>query len=265
MMTIRKHITIISMIILTLLTISSLSKKVAKKSRASMRNGTAAGNSTAAVGTDVFVGKTNASNAVGLVGSSVYTIAAAPYKVATCDQVLQIPGTTLDLDDYSEANRKPAFMTLSIYFANFFNVKNSSALVQSMETQLLTNELTEIPGAPGCTMFKTKRKDYSFCFASEDIRKQIQAAAIKFLNCKMNGKNDIAIRDALKGCDLSKIDLSKKGPFGEAGPKIKAVLDKINGKKDNTAAWEKVNPYYVNKGVPGDHPPRKNKVEMKPM
>lgn len=237
-----------------------------------MRNGTApaAGNSTAgaagaAVGTDVFVGKTNASNAVGLVGSSVYTIAAAPYKIKTCDQVLQIPGTTLDLEDYAEANRKPAFMTLSIYFANFFNVKNSSALVQSMDTQMLTNQLTEIPGAPGCTFFKTQKKEYAFCFASEEIRKQIHDAAIKFMNCKMNGKNEVALKEALRGCDLSKADLSKKGPFGEAGPKIKAALDKMNGKKDNTALWAAVNPYYINKGIPGDHPPRKNKVAMKPM
>ena len=258
MITIRKHITIISMIILTLLTLNNslrTNKKLNKKAKVSRGNATAlAGNATAGVGTDVFVKKPNATNALGVVGSSIYTIAAAPYKVVTCDQVLQIPGKTLDLNNYSEAGRKPAFMTLSIYFANFFPQKNSSMLVQSMETQLLTNELTEIPGAPGCTMFQTKTKSYSFCFESEEIREQVQAAAQKFLNCKPNPKNEIALENALKGCDLSKIDLTKKGPFAEAGPKIAAVLAKMNAKKK--PSWAGVNPYYVKKGIPGDHPPK---------
>lgn len=261
---IRKHITIISMIILTLLALNNTlmsHKKIAKKSKTQMRNATApAGNAT---GTDVFVGKTNASNALGVVGSSIYTIAAAPYVVKTCDQVLQIPGTTLDMDNYSEAGRKPAFMTLSIYFANFFPQKNSSMLVQSLETQLLTNELTEIAGAPGCTTFQTQKKQYNFCFASEEIRKQIQAAAQKFLNCKpANAKNEVSLEIALQGCDLSKADLTKKGPFGVAGPKIAAILLKMKNKKEKKIDWTGVNPYYVNKGIPGDHAPKTAKVAM---
>ena len=259
MMMIRKHMTIISMIILTLLALNNSlmsNKKITKKAKVQSRgNATAAGNAT---GTDVFVGKTNASNAVGLVGSSVYTIAAAPYVVKTCDQVLQIPGTTIDLDNYSQAGRKPAFMTLSIYFANFFPQKNSSMLVQSMETQLLTNELTQIPGAPGCTTFQTQKKTYSFCFESEEIRKQIRAAAVKFLHCKPNAKaNEVSLEIALQGCDLGKVDLTKKGPFGVAGPKIAAVLLKMKNKKDGVIDWKGVNPYYINKGIPGDHPPTK--------
>lgn len=267
MMMIRK-ITIISMIILSLLSLTNSAmsnKKITKKVRVQtlMRNATAGGNTTAAVGTDVFAGKTNASNAAGIVGTSRYTIASAPYVVESCDQVLQIPGKTLDLSNYSDKARKPGFMTLSIYFANFFPSKNSSQLIQSMETQMLTAELSPIAGAPGCTIFKSARKSYSFCFESDEIREQIQAAAVKFLNCKPNPKNELALEYALKGCDLSKVDLTKTGPFGTAGPKIKAVLDRMKNKKPKKDNWKGINPYYVSKGVPGDHPPRTNKVNLK--
>ena len=216
------------------------------------------GNATGpAVGTDVFIKTTNATNAVGTVGTAAFTIASAPYKVVSCDQVLQIPGTTIDLNNYSVKERKPAFMTLSIYFANFFPTKDSNKLIQSMETQLLTDSLTAIAGAPGCTIFKQKGKSYSFCFADDEILEQIAAATQKFLSCKPNPKNELALEFALKGCDLSKVDLTKKGPFGTAGPKIEEVLNKMKNKtkkKDNTKG---VNPYYLNKGIPGDHPKKK--------
>ena len=60
------------------------------------------------------------------------------------------------MDNYSK--RHDAFMTFSIYFANFFKKNDVKELMVSMETQMLTAELTEIPGAPGCTIFKTKSK-----------------------------------------------------------------------------------------------------------
>jgi len=113
-----------------------------------------------AAGTNVFKGSSNASNAAGVVGSAEYTIAKPPYVVKTCDQVLQIPGKTINLKNYSD--RKPGFMTLSIYFANFFTSNNSSQLIESLETQMLTEELHELQGAPGCTMFRTQKKRIFF-------------------------------------------------------------------------------------------------------
>lgn len=144
-------------------------------------------------------------------------------------------------------------MTMSIYFSNFFTSNNSSQLIESMETQMLTAELNELQGAPGCTLFKTNKKEYSFCFENEDIREQIEHAAKKFLNCKPNPNNEIALEYALKGCDLSKVDLSKKGPFGKAGPKIHHVLEKMKKKDKKKDNWKGVNPYYIKKGVPGDN------------
>ena len=267
MMPIRKYrIAIISTIILSLLSLSMSAmsnKKITKKSKVSnlLRLNSTAGNATA-VGTDVFAGKNNASNAAGIIGTSDYTIASAPYKVASCDQVLQISGKTLDLSNFSESNRKPAFMTLSIYFANFFPTKNSSQLIQSMETQMLSSSLSPIPGAPGCTIFKSNGKSYSFCFESNEIRQQIDAAVTKFLSCKPNPKNELALEFALKGCDLSKVDLTKKGPFGTAGPKISQVLEKMK-KKPKKNNYKGVNPYYIAKGIPGDNPPVAKKALSK--
>jgi len=265
---IKNRITIITLIILVLLSLT-LAKKVAKKKlkeRSNSRNNiTEASNSTLEshskhrahadpAGTNVFQGKNNASNAVGLVGGSEHTITQPPYEVVSCDQVLQIPGTFLHSEDYDVSKRKPGFMTLSIYFANFFNSNNSSQLLKSLETQMLTSELVKIDGAPGCTTFKTINKKKDFCFKDETIREQIRAAAKKFLSCKPDLNNDSHLEEALKGCDLSKVDLSHKGPFGKFGKKIAEILRKIKGKeqKFDFSKLKGVNPYYLRKGIPGD-------------
>lgn len=263
MQMIKKNITIITLIILVLLSFTMSLRKFSKitKTKKSLTSSFSQSRNTsnttapaagAALGTDIFVGKSNASNAAGVVGTANYTITKAPYIVKSCDQVLQISGKTINLNNYSD--RKPAFMTFSIYFANFFPMKNSSALIKSMETQLLTAGLTEIPGAPGCTLFKGPSNDYPFCFESEVIRKQIEEAAVKFLNCKNELNSEINLEYALKGCDLSKVDLGKHGPFGKYGKKIHKVLEKLKKKKEGGKDnYKGVNPYYIKKGVPGDH------------
>ena len=143
-------------------------------------------------------------------------------------------------------------MTLSIYFANFFNKKDINQLVLSMETQMLTHQITKIPGAPGCSVFKTKYTEFPFCFENEDIRKQIQDAVIKFLSCKNEDLDDDNLKNALSGCDLTKLDLSIKGPFGKLGEKIKEIMTKMKGKNKKNLNSSDINPYYRGKGVPGD-------------
>jgi hypothetical protein len=156
-------------------------------------------------------------------------------------------------------------MTFSIYFANFFAKNDVNEFLLSMNTQTLTHELTQVPGAPGCTIFKTMTKDYPFCFADESVRQQIQAAAIKFLNCRsQNNGGGYDLTHALSGCDLEKVDLSVNGPFGASGPKIKEVYDKMRAKKqEKKIDWTGVNPYYIAKGVPGDEV--KEQVPLNPV
>lgn len=281
MMMIKNRITIITMIILVLLSVS-LTKKITKKkvthrSLSSMKNNNTSdaagapapkpkptpdgkgGKGGAAKGTDVFAGKSNATNAVGFVGTHVHTIVQPPYDVVSCDQILQIKGTTLDLKNYDDSLRKPSFMTLSIYMANFFKTNNSSDLLESIDTQMLNHELTEIPGAPGCTMFKTQKQSRPFCFENNIIRKQINAAVQKFLNCKPDAQSEMQLELALANCDLAKVDLTKRGPFGKFGKKIKKILKKIKEKKekanDQSEKWSDVNPYYLHRGVPGEELP----------
>lgn len=147
-------------------------------------------------------------------------------------------------------------MTLSIYYANFFTSRNIKEFLFSMETQMLTAELVMIGGAPGCTLFKTMYKTYPFCFANDDIRNQIQVAAVKFLNCRpARNQNYKDLFKLLGPCDFDKVDLSVNGPFGTSGPKIKEVMDKIKaGQGEKKIDWAAmgVNPYYIKKGVPGD-------------
>ena len=196
----------------------------------------------------------DASNAVGIVGElSDYTISKPPYVVKTCDQVLQIEGKVLDTSNYSI--RTPGFMTLSIYFVNFFKSNNASQLIESMRTPEITNTLSELGGAPGCTMFKTLTKEYFFCFDTPAILKQMSKAMQKFMNCAPDPKKAYEMENALANCDLSKADLGKHGPFGKAGKKIKKALEKIKEKKEkknNKNAMKGVNPYYMKKGIPGD-------------
>ena len=74
-------------------------------------------------GTNVFEGKINATDAVGKVGFTNYSIYKPPYKVKRCDQILLLPGKKLDPSDY--CLKEDAFMTMSIYMMNFFLKKRS--------------------------------------------------------------------------------------------------------------------------------------------
>jgi hypothetical protein len=191
------------------------------------------------------------SNALGLVGFRKYRINHPPYFVKTCDQVLLIHGKKLNLEDFSV--REDAFMTLSVYFANFFKTKDVNGLIMSMETQSLTHELTKIPGAPGCAMFKTSTQEYPICFRDENIREQIQEAVTEFLKCRDSNTNHL--EKIMRNCDFSKVDFSSRGPFGKLGKKMKEIVDKIKKEKSGPELDHNnkmINRYYVDKGVPGD-------------
>lgn len=205
-------------------------------------------------GTNIFLNSTNSSDAAGFVGGENLTITKAPYKVKSCDQVLQISMKFLDKKDYSK--RTPGFMTLSIYFTNFFNSNSASELLESMHTQELTRIPMELGGAPGCTIFSTTKSQRDVCFESPEIFRQVSNAVQKFMACKPDPKKQFELESALANCNLGKVDLSKNGPFGKAGRKIKHVLDKIEKKKrkEQDKVWKGVAPYYRNKPVPGDDP-----------
>merc|ERR1711957_798760 len=90
-------------------------------------------------GTNVFDGKINATDAVGKVGFTNYSVVKPPYKVKRCDQILLLPGKKLNPKDYCE--KEDAFMTMSIYMMNFFLKRDPNKLVESFNMY----EITQIP------------------------------------------------------------------------------------------------------------------------
>jgi hypothetical protein len=199
-------------------------------------------------GTNVFDGKFNATNALGIVGTTNWSINKPPYKVERCDQILLIHGKKLDLADY--CIKEDAFMTMSIYMVNFFLMKDANKLLESYPMNDITAIPSALPGAPGCTMWQTKTKSFPFCYESVEILDQVIQAYYKFLNCRKPSGPKIAY--AFKNaCDLTKMDLSTDGPFGEQGPMYKEIIDAMDpdaGKKKKEDLTG-INPYYVHDDV----------------
>lgn len=179
-----------------------------------------------------FKAVSQASNAVGSVGDKNYSIEKEPFIVQECDQVIQITGKRMmDMNDYSI--RKDNFMTLSIYFANFFKSEDTSQLVESLRTTDLTQVPKPIYGAPGCTMFVTESRSFSQCFDTVKIMEEIIESVKLFFECIRNPLKNKK-RNGLENCDFSKLDLSLNGPFGEAGPIIAEFYRKKAEEERNT-------------------------------
>ena len=207
-------------------------------------------------GTDVFKGKNNATDAVGIVGKTHWSINEPPYKVERCDQILLIKGKKLDLDNYCE--KEESFMTMSIYMINFFQKKDVNKLIDSYSMHEITSMPTELAGAPGCTMWSTKTKSFPFCYESREVLKEIEKAYIKFMNCKNPKEVDMAL-ELKRNCNLAKMNLTAAGPFGEQGPIFREMLEAIDPSlfaEKKKVDLSKINPYYIsdeNARVPGDH------------
>lgn len=195
------------------------------------KGGNGKGNNIAGrTGTNVFTAaKTNATNAVGMVGTFKYTIPSPPYVVERCDQILQIKGKKMSLTDY--CIQTPAFMTLSIYMVNLFDGATPDKLSQSINF----NEIRDVPmilqGTTKCMKFQGKSSAFGFCYDTHEIAEQIVTAYTKFYNCSKGSDNPL-IDVLLESCDISKIDFTIKGPFGKDGPKILARIEQKRKKKD---------------------------------
>ena len=211
-------------------------------------------------GTNVFTAKkTNATDAAGLVGGYNFTVPAAPYHVERCDQILQIKGKKMDLNDY--CIQTDAFMTLSIYMANLFDAQSPDKLSMSIHF----DELVQIPGilvgTTKCIKFAGKTNQFGFCYESKEVAQQIIVAYQKFYECTRGG--DLPLIDVLlEACDLSKIDFTTKGPFGKDGPRYWAKIQEKqriktygHGHVDLALIYDpmKLNKYYSLTQAPGTY------------
>lgn len=209
-------------------------------------NGNGTGEDGIMGGTNVFDGKINATDAVGMVGFTNYSVVRPPYKVKRCDQILLLPGKKLNPSDYCD--KDDAFMTMSIYMLNFFLKKNPNKLVESFPMYEIQAIPSALPGAPGCTMWMTKTRSFPFCYESAEILEQVIEAYYAFLNCRKGPQGPRIAGALLKACDISKLDLTANGPFGAQGPMYQQIIYAMDPSKKNAKKkpnLDDINPYYI--------------------
>ena len=211
------------------------------------------------ISTNVFTaGKLNSTDAAGIVGSLIFSLTEAPYKVERCDQVLLIKGKKLNLTDY--CIKTDAFMTLSIYMANLFETPDSNKLVESVSLDKMTNIPTALPGTLTRTQFSGKNKSFGFCYETVNILKQVIEAYEYFYRCRKDGTGESPniLKLLLEACDVNKIDFSEKGPLGKQGPIYKKMVDAYKSKSTAVKVnpelkydSKKLNPIYSTLRAPG--------------
>jgi hypothetical protein len=160
-------------------------------------------------GTNVFPGRSNSSNAVGLVGPSYYAITTPPYHLSSCDQVLLIEAQRIiEMRDYS--TKAKAFFTLSMYLINVFEEKNADKLVDSLSMDKITTLPYVIQGAPKCVNFQgvaqnKTSKNIAMCFDNEEFTGQIIEVYKDLLTCRSGGKilTYAEMKKIVEQCQLS--------------------------------------------------------------
>jgi hypothetical protein len=207
-----------------------LSKRnLARSGRNLMRNGTVS-NST----------NTNANITEGKIVSN------PPYKVISCDQVVEIEaGTLLDMNDFSK--RGNAFFTLSMYMVNQFQKKDGNFLEKSITLDRIINMPEIIQGAVTCIgFFDTSDRYISICPKDKTTANQILDAFSQFMKCRMGDslRNtpastvDNILKNSCLGLDVT-FDLKKYG--GDVNRAKAALQNAMNQALKNAAKHLKGN------------------------
>lgn len=145
--------------------------------------------------------------------------------------------------------------------ANLFETDDSSKLIESIDLENMKDMPTPLEGAKTCTKFTTGSKSFGFCFANEEILKQVIVAYEYLHKCRSgdpNGTGDM-LKLLLESCNLDKIDFGNKGPLGKMGPVYSKMIEnyKKTHKKLNAVDPElkydpkKISSYYSVYNVPG--------------
>jgi len=120
------------------------------------------------------------------VGNRTFSVDKAPWRMKTCDQVLQISAQRIkDYNDYSV--REPAFFTMSIYMINMFSGKDNTRLVESVNVENVVNQPDIVKGSKNCIDFvdTTNSKRISMCLDDVDRVEDIKEAFQKIMRCRM--------------------------------------------------------------------------------
>jgi len=108
----------------------------------------------------------------------------APFKVKSCDQVIEINGfkTLSDLNDFSQ--KQDRFFTMSVYMLNEFKKKDSSSLVESISFGKIREIPQIITGSVGCVKFNSEFRKSIVCLDSEDKANQLINAYKDYQKCR---------------------------------------------------------------------------------
>jgi hypothetical protein len=194
----------------------------------------------------------NASNAAGYVGNRTLSISKAPWRMKTCDQVIQISAQRLkDMNDYSV--REPAFFTLSIYMINMFSGKDNTRLVDSINIENVANVPDIIQGSKTCLDFiDTKNsKRVTMCLEDQDRLDDIKEVFQKIMRCRMGDNlKELPINTIKKIFEASCLGMNVEFSSKMAGSsnnflaslnlrnQLAGTLAKAGGKVTSTNPWE---------------------------
>lgn len=221
------------------------------------RNATRPKPKPAEIGTGVFLGLTNSSNALGYVGPVNYSVSVPPYVVKSCDQVILVPVKRIsNFNDYCKKDE--GFLTMSVYMVNLFETKDSNKLVESITLDKMTNIPVPLAGAPGCIDFRGGDKRIAACFEENDAVNQLIQAYQDFMRCR-NGDNlkDLSwneMRNILMSACMGQKTSFNTTAFLSAGGNftLRANVDlKFPSMGNNPVAKNDINPYYSSLKVPG--------------
>jgi hypothetical protein len=135
-------------------------------------------------GTNVFLGTTNSSNALGFVGNVTNSVSVPPYVVKRCDQVILVAGKRItNFKDYCQ--KTEGYLTMSVYMVNLFEARDSNKLVESITLDKMTQMPQVLAGAPGCIDFIGGDKRIATCFEEPETVNELIQAYQDFLRCRM--------------------------------------------------------------------------------
>lgn len=110
-------------------------------------------------------------------------ILSAPFKVTSCDQVIEISGNTItDMDDYSK--KAPKFFTMSTYLINQFEKKDSNTLTKSIGVERIATVPSIIEGTVSCVGFYGLNERIVMCLNNEEEAKHAVEAFKTFSKCR---------------------------------------------------------------------------------
>lgn len=185
-------------------------------------------------------GNATSSNGTHAGGSGAKTITGPPFKITTCDQVIQISAKTLL--DYQDFTKKgDAFFTLSVYMVNMFESNNGDTLKNSITLDRIIKLPGIIPGSVSCVDFHdTTDKQFAICLPTKEEAKELIKAVNQFMKCRMGDSLKAApartVKSVMKasclGLDVS-FDLKQ---FGGDANKAKAALQSAMHKAMKNAA-----------------------------